>query len=140
MSQGLYRTLFPLKFRYIPHHRTINITLRSLHIVCFSVLVGGHFFNQPADQIMPWLYATLITGGLMMLIELYGSFTFLIELRGLSVIFKTLLLTLIPFFWDSRFLILAVIIIIASITSHMRGKYRHISLISESRLDELRGY
>lgn len=75
----------------------------------------------------------------MVLIELYGSFTFFIELRGISVFFKMGLLWLIPMFWDSRFLILSVIIIIASVTSHMRGKYRHISLISEERLNELRG-
>jgi len=72
------------------------------------------------------------------LIELYGSFTFLIELRGLSVLLKLAILGAIPWFWDSRFLLLATVVILASYTSHMQGKYRHMSLISPAVIARLR--
>lgn len=133
------RLLFPAKRRFLPFQRELNITLRSLHILCFSILVGGHFFDQPADQLMPWLIATIVTGCLMILVELTGSFSFLIEVRGVSVMAKTMLLALVPHFWSERLWLFIAIIFIASVTSHMRGKYRHMSLISEQRLDQWRG-
>ena len=131
--------LFPVRYRYLPFNRWINLSLRSLHILSFSVLTGGHFFDQSIVALTPWLHAVLVTGGLMVAIELYGSFTFLIELRGLSVLLKILLLAAIPWFWDLRFGILALIIILASVTSHMQGKYRHISIISPAVIARLRG-
>jgi hypothetical protein len=130
--------LFPAQYRYLPHNRLINLTLRSLHILSFAVLVGGHYFDQPVIELMPWFQAALVTGGLMVLIELYGSFTFLIELRGLSVLLKLAILGAIPWFWDSRFLLLATVVILASYTSHMQGKYRHMSLISPAVIARLR--
>ena len=130
--------LFPERYRYLPYNRWINLTLRSLHILSFSVLTGGHYFNQPVAMLLPWLYAVLVTGGLMVAVELYGSFTFLIELRGLSVLLKILLLAMIPWYWEFRFYFLVAIIMLASVTSHMQGKYRHISIISPALIARLR--
>lgn len=136
---AVFRVFFPVKRRFLPFQRELNITLRSIHILCFSVLVGGHFFQQPVDQLTPWLWATVGSGCLMIVIELSGSFSFLIEVRGISVVVKTLLLALVPYFWEERLWMFVAIIFIASVTSHMRGKYRHLSVISEERLNRWRG-
>ena len=49
----------------IPYARAWNIAVRTAHIAVSSVLVGGHVFNVSRTQLVPWLYATIITGALL---------------------------------------------------------------------------
>jgi hypothetical protein len=50
------------------------------------------------------------------------------QVSGLAVLFKLGLLLLIPLAWDARVPILFTVVAVASIGSHMPGRYRHYSV------------
>ena len=128
-NQRLYFFLFPDKPRDLPYRRTIRILLRALHILTAGTLVGGHIFNQPLTILEPWLWATVITGLLMLLTDIHSSMAFFFELRGIAVLLKILLLLLIPFFWKQRVAILIAVLLIGAISSHLPKRYRHKTLM-----------
>ncbi len=118
--------LFPRRFRIFPYRRSILISLRSLHILCFSVLVGGLYFQQPAEFLTPWVAGVVITGLGLFGIDLYGSFITFFELRGITVVLKVLLLLLIPSSsHTTQWLILVTVILVSSLISHAPAKIRH---------------
>lgn len=121
----LLTILFPDKPRYLPFRITIRIFFRSLHILSIGVLLGGHVFNQPTAILEPWLWASVITGSIILLTDLHSSFAILFELRGIAILLKITLLLLIPVFWEQRVAILVVILFIGAISSHLPKRYRH---------------
>lgn len=139
MISHLFSTLFPDQYRYLPYNRLINVLLRSFHILGFSVLTGGYWFGTPLEAMLPWLWLAAVTGTAMVVIELYGSFTFLIELRGLAVLSKLGLLLLIPYTGALAFWLLALVVVLASISSHMTGRLRHLSVVSPATISRLAG-
>jgi hypothetical protein len=121
--------LFPSKPRDLPFRITIRILTRSLHIMAVSILLGGHFFDQPVVTLEPWLWATVITGTIILLTDLHSSFAFLFEVRGIAILIKIIILLLIPIFWEQRIALLISILFIGAISSHLPKRYRHKSFI-----------
>jgi len=119
------RILFPKELRSFPYRRNIRITLRTLHILSGGVLLGGHVFNQPVEALHLWLIATVLSGLLLLLTDLYASAAILFELRGVVGILKISLLLLVPIFWQQRIFILMLVLIIGAVSSHMTGRLRH---------------
>ncbi|MCH8263630.1 MAG: hypothetical protein IIA77_11430 [Proteobacteria bacterium] len=117
--------LFPNKPRDLPFRRTIRISFRTLHILAAGVLLGGHIFNQPIAILEPWLWATVITGIIILLTDLHASLAVVFEVRGLAVLIKVILLLLVPVFWEQRIALLISILAIGAISSHMPKQYRH---------------
>lgn len=105
--------------------RWLRITLRTLHIIGSCFVVGGHFFGATADQVLPWLYMVLGSGGVLIATYAFEEPIWFREVRGVSVMFKAALLLIIPFWWDARVPILIVVIVIGSYVSHMPGRYRY---------------
>jgi hypothetical protein len=94
-----------------------------------SVLVGGHAFGAPPHELLPWLYAAVATGVGMTLFEAYPSLNFLFQGWGLMLLAKLALLCMIPFAGKVQFPILLIVVAIASIASHMPGRFRHYSVL-----------
>jgi len=122
-KRGLF---FPARIRYFPYRRWILNILRSAHILCLCILVGGFFFKQDANLLKPWLIGTLISGLGIFLIDLYGSCIAFFEVRGISVLVKLGALGLLPYLEpDSQLILLAALIIFSSIVSHGAKRFRH---------------
>ncbi|MHB8969889.1 MAG: hypothetical protein ACYC3X_05330 [Pirellulaceae bacterium] len=119
----------------LPYSRAWNIGLRTAHIAVSGVLVGGHVFDVPRDRLLPWLYATLMTGGLLALLEAFPHVRWCYQGRGLLIGVKLILLSLIPWFWDARVPILGVVVVIACVGSHMPARFRYYSVIHRRVLD-----
>jgi hypothetical protein len=117
------------KKRSIPYERALKIAFRTLHIVAISILVGGHAFGAPADQLQPLLYGAIATGVGMATLEAYPSYQFIHQGWGLLLILKLAMLCIVPFAWSRRLPILIAVIIIGSVGSHMPRKLRHYSLL-----------
>ncbi len=117
--------LFPNKQRDFPFRRTIRILSRALHIMTAGVLLGGHIFNQPISILEPWLWATVITGLIILLTDLHASLAILFEVRGIAILIKITLLLLITVFWDQRVTLLICVLLIGAISSHLPKRYRH---------------
>lgn len=119
----------------LPTARFWNITFRTLHIGVMAGLVGGHVFDIPRARIVPWLLATIGTGLVLTGIETGGRLKWVYQGRGIFVLCKLALLGLIPWLWDQRVVILMGVIIIASVGSHMPGRFRYYSVVHRRVLD-----
>lgn len=117
--------LFPRVPRDFAFRRGVRMGLRALHIFTAGTLLAGYIFNQPAAVVEPWLFATVISGFLLLATDLHASLAVLCELRGLTVLMKLVLLALVPVFWDARIALLIAALVIGVIGSHMPSEYRH---------------
>lgn len=133
MPDNIRTLLFPKTFREMPHRRLILNLLRSLHILCFCILVGGIYFHQSNEILVIWVSGAVISGFAMFLIDLYGSCIALFEVRGVSVIIKILLLACVPLLGNnSQMLLLIVVIIFSSFVSHSTRRMRHKNFMPQS--------
>ena len=98
--------------------------IRTVHIASMAVLVGGHYFDLPAERLIGPLAWTVGSGIAFMILELLGSLNWLLQVRGLLTIVKILLLLLVPVFWAHRLWILVAIVVIGSVGSHMPSRFR----------------
>lgn len=116
--------------------RAVNIALRTAHIGVTGVLCGGHVFGIPPEQLKIWLFGAIVTGGLLAAVEAFPHVYWLYQGRGLCVLTKLALLCLIPWLWDCRVAILAVVIVLASVGSHMPARFRYYSVLHGRMLDD----
>jgi hypothetical protein len=121
--------------RYWPRARYWNIAIRTAHIVVAGALFGGHVFDVEPQRLHLLLYATIVTGALLLALEAYPHVRWCYELRGLCVLLKMLWLCLIPWLWSYRVPILVAVLIIASVGSHMPRRIRHYSILHQRVLD-----
>lgn len=110
--------------------RGISLALRTLHLVSFGVLLGGHTFAVDADRLLAALYLTIASGIGLMALEISANGVHWIFLgKGAMVVAKLAILLAIPYVWDYRLPLLLLVVAIASVGSHMPGRYRHYSLL-----------
>ncbi len=120
--------------RSLPHARAWNIAARTAHIAATSVLVGGHAFDVAPDRLYAVLWLTIGTGALLIVLEAYSvALRWLFQGRGLLVACKLVLLASIAVAWDARLPILMVVIVLASVGSHMPARFRYYS-VTERRV------
>ena len=110
--------------------RGISIALRTLHLASFGILLGGHAFAIEADRLIPTFYLTLASGIGLMGVEVYvnGLQWFFLG-KGVSVLLKMAILLAVPLFWGHRVLLLLLVVVVASVGSHMPARYRHYSFL-----------
>lgn len=124
----------------IPGYRFWNSLFRALHILSVCGVVGGHIFSQPEAAILPWLYGTILTGVVLLLLNLYQFNYAVFELSNYIIYFKLILLSLVPVFWSVRLELLIFILIISVVFSHMPKHFRHRRFIPgfiQKKLQEL---
>ena len=110
--------------------RAWNVLLRTAHIAAMGVLLGGYAFSVvPRDRLLPSLLLTVGTGVALGMLEAGMHLLWFHQGRGLITLAKLGLLCAIPLFEDYSFHILLVVVVIASIGSHMRARLRYYSLI-----------
>ena len=109
-------------------NRALRIALLTVHILGFSILLGGHWFNVPREALLPWLYCTVFSGAGLLGLELRTGFDWVLQLGGSMVLAKLVVLGLTPLFWEQRLALLLVVMVIGSIGSHMPGALRHFPL------------
>lgn len=130
MIDTLYHWLFPDQIRFLPASRAWSIALRTLHIAAFGMVLGGHAFAVEAGKLLPWMWVTILSGVGLMALELYsGGLYWLFLGKGISVLVKLALLLLIPLFWEQRVPLLLLVVVIASVGSHMPSRFRHYSVL-----------
>ena len=125
-------------FRKLKPGRVLNIVFRTAHIAVTAALFGGHVFDIARDQLNGWLYATILTGAALIAIEAYPRWWWFCQGRGVAAIVKMLLLCLIPWLWEYRVAILVIVIVIASVGSHMPARFRYYSFVHRRVMHEPR--
>jgi uncharacterized membrane protein len=112
----------------ITWRRAWNIACRTLHIGVSGVLVGGHIFDVDRDRLVLWLNLTIVSGVGLIALEANRRWRWFHEGRGVLTILKLLLICLIPSLWAYRGWLLAAVIVLASVGSHMPARYRYRSV------------
>jgi len=122
--------------RAFPHMRAWNIAFRTVHICATGVLFGGNVWGIVAERLLPWLYLSILTGGALTVIEVFPSWRWCVEGRGVLVLAKLLILCLIPWLWDYRVPFLFVVVVIACVGSHMPRAFRHRPAFGRARRED----
>ena len=126
-AMSLRALLLPDTPRRLPYGRFISVTSRTAHIAAIGVLLGGHVFGIAPDHLLPWLWGAIVSGAILLLPEVYTSLDWFAQGGGVAFLVKLAVLCTVPLAWDARVPILFVVLAIASVGSHMPGRFRHYS-------------
>ena len=129
--ESLKKVLFPPEKRQWRGSRGVRIALRTAHLLSFSVLFGGHWFGLPRVELMPWLYWAIFSGAGLIALELWAGFDWALQLAGCLVLLKLVILALVPVFWEWRVALLAAVMVIGSVGSHMPASLRHFPIFAQ---------
>ncbi len=108
--------------------RWTKISLRTLHLVAVAGVGGGILFGLEKDLWINYWWLALVSGVLMMAIDIISNPVWVVQVRGLVIFFKLILLALLGLntSWDN--ILLLVIIILSGIISHASGNLRYYSI------------
>ena len=108
--------------------RWSKISLRTLHLLALAGVGGGVLFGLEKGLWINYWWLAMASGALMMLMDVISNPVWLVQVRGVVIYVKLILLACLGLYpeWDS--FILAVIIIISAIISHAPGKLRYYSI------------
>jgi hypothetical protein len=109
--------------------RAWNIAFRTAHIGVTGILLGGHVFDVDPARLRVWLCLVIATGVCLSAIEAYPSLRWLHEGRGALVLAKVALLLVVALLWEHRVYLLAAVVVIGSVGSHMPARFRYYSVL-----------
>jgi hypothetical protein len=133
-SGPISRLLIPPEPRNYTGQRWAKMTARAAHVVLSGVYLGAFVFHvEPASR-WPWFLATLLSGLLILCLDLYESGAFLLQLRGMVVAVKLLLLALVPAFGAAGVWVLAGVAFISVISSHASSDFRYYLVWGRGRI------
>lgn len=121
--------IFRRWFRRAANTRLWNIVLRTAHIAVTGILLGGHVFDLPPRALLPWLWAAIGTGIALGAMEVGPHLVWFHQGRGLMTLAKLALVCCVPFLWEYRVPMLLVVVVLASVGSHMPAKLRYYSVL-----------
>jgi hypothetical protein len=107
--------------------RWSKISLRTLHLLAVAGVGGGILFALEKDLWINYWWLALVSGVLMMVMDIAANPVWIVQVRGVVIIIKIILLALMVSYpaWGS--FLLLVIIIISAVISHAPGKLRYYS-------------
>jgi len=124
MPMKLIRALFPIHPRQFRGQRWVNIALRCLHLIGVAGIGGGFLFQlEPASWAVYW-QLTLATGVSLSLIYFWSSATWLLELKGMTIVLKTILLGLAAAIPELRAELFIGIVVISGLIAHAPARVR----------------
>lgn len=102
--------------------------LRTLHLVGVAGVGGGVLFGLEQDLWLLYWWLALVSGALMMLMDIAANSAWFVQIRGIAILVKLLLLLTLGLDpgWD-KFLLVAMIIL-SAVISHAPAKVRYYSL------------
>ncbi|MBI2313020.1 MAG: hypothetical protein HYU77_11025 [Betaproteobacteria bacterium] len=131
--------LFPDKARGFPGKRWVKIGLRTLHLVGTAGVGGAFLYGAPERLWLPYWWMTVASGVALVAIELWSNGVWLIQVRGVAILAKLVLLACVPLAPDLGGLILILIIVISAVSSHAPASVRYFSLLHGRRIETLSG-
>ncbi len=136
MSAGTSLTsrMFPQVPRDFPGRRGLKILLRSLHVLLAAVVAGGSILAVAADELRLWLIGALSSGLLLLLLDLYESAAFLLQIRGVVVLGKLALLVALPWLGAWRSWLLAALVVVSVLSSHAPSRVRYFMVVGGGRI------
>jgi hypothetical protein len=119
--------------------RALNIALRTAHIGAMGVLLGGHAFDVTPERLKLTLWLTIGTGVALAAVESGFRLLWFHQGRGFMTMVKIALIASVLLAWDYRLPILLVVVVIASVGSHMPGRFRYYSVVYREVIHDVSG-
>jgi hypothetical protein len=114
----------------LPWARPAQVLLRTAHIMAMALLLGGLALGAGYERLKASIAATILSGLLLLLLDLAKGSTALTQGSGAAVLLKLMLLGLGCLFPRARFEWYLAATAVASIGAHMPGRWRHFSWVS----------
>jgi hypothetical protein len=108
--------------------RALRTGLRTLHLLAFGALYGGHVFGVAVARLEPALVAVIATGSALMLLDAAVSPISLIQVRGLATFSKIALVIAASVRAEFALALLTLAAVIGAVSSHMPGSWRYHSV------------
>ena len=124
-TAGLSAWFFPREPRSFPGRRGLKILLRAAHVLCSGTFAAGYLFAAGAEPRAAWLTAAVTTGLLILLLDLHESGVFLLQLRGLIVLGKIVMLAAIPLLGTLAAWVLGALMVVSVVSSHAPSRFRY---------------
>jgi hypothetical protein len=133
-SGRLFQILIPPEPREYTGQRWVKMIARAAHVILAGIYLGALVFHvEPAIR-LPWYLAAMLSGLLMTCLDLYESGAFLLQLRGLVLVVKLLLLAFLPIFGAAGLWVLTGIAFFSVISSHASAKFRYFLIWGRGRI------
>ena len=133
-SGPIFRILIPPEPRRYSGQRWAKMIARAAHVVFSGIYLGALVFHvEPATR-LPWFQAAMLSGLLMFCLDLYESGAFLLQLRGLVLAGKLILLAFLPSFGAAGVWVIAVIAFVSVISSHASSNFRYFLIWGRGRI------
>ena len=108
--------------------RWSKITLRTLHILSVAGIGGGILFGIEREFWQAYWWLSVVTGFGIVLIDALANRVWLIQVRGLAVYLKLVLLVCLWKFPARDVELLMAIIVLSAVISHAPSKLRYYSI------------
>ena len=130
----IFRILIPPEPRQYPGQRCAKMIARAAHVVLAGIYLGALVFHVESATRLPWFQAAMLSGILMFCLELYESGGFLLQLRGLVLAGKLLLLAILPSFGAAGVWVIAVVTFVSVLSSHASSDFRYFLIWGRGRI------
>lgn len=134
MLFALRRLLFPEHPRDLPGRRGIKVALRGVHVLCAGLFVGTYVFAVTPEERATWCAAALLTGGMLLALDLHESAAFLLQVRGAVLLVKVACLCALPWLGAAQAPVLMALVVVAVASSHAPAKVRYHLLFGRGRV------
>ncbi len=130
----VFRVLIPAEPRRYPGQRWVKMIARSAHVILAGIYLGALVFHvEPATR-GPWFLAAMLSGFLIVCLDLYESGGFLLQLRGLVTAVKLVLLALVPTFGAAGVWVVVGVAFFSVISSHASADFRYFLVWGRGRI------
>jgi len=116
----------------------LKIVLRGVHVACAGLCLGAYAFDVAAGERIFALLAALGSGVAMLALDVHETAAFFLQVRGVVVVAKIVLLALLPWFGGARVHVLAALVLLSVVSSHAPGKIRHRQVAGAGRIEGAR--
>jgi len=108
--------------------RWTKISLRTLHLLSLAGVGGGILFGIENSLWINYWWLAIASGVLLMLVDIISNPVWLVQIRGVSIFIKLILLACLGVYPDWDGLLLLLVIIISGVISHAPGNLRYYSI------------
>jgi hypothetical protein len=108
--------------------RTLKIALRTAHLLAISVICGAILLDVSHATLHYYWLAAISTGIAMLLIDALSNMVWFVQVRGMIIGLKLLLLMMLPLAPDWGKLVIVIIMILSGTIAHAPGSWRYYSL------------
>ena len=105
--------------------RLFKVLVRTVHLVGVAGLFGGAMFQVMTPA---YFYLAVVSGIILMGMEAHSGWIWFVQIRGVSVLFKLLLMVPVHFYPDAAVPLMIVMIVISGFTTHAPSWIRYYSL------------